>query len=248
MESKMADRKHTHKDSNDLRHLPPGFESPGQVKPKLEIVLKCDAVGSAEAISALIAQMRVPEAEINVINSGVGDISKQDLLMALSGSRLVIGFNVAVAPKLDQWIKEHGVEVRLYDVIYKLSDDLKAIARTLAPVAPEEKVTGKCEIIATFKSRKGGVILGCQVVEGSVQVGKQFRVVTAMGPVHSSRIESLQIEKQAVKEAKAGQQVGVQISGSSQGKVGDFIECFDVSSPKRAQWTPRGDIIHMGSS
>jgi len=183
-----------------------------------------------------------------VIQSGVGNITKQDLLMALTGSRLAIGFNVGVAPKLELWVKEHGVEVRLYDVIYRLAEDLKAIAGSLVPVETEDKVTGRCEVIATFKSKKGGVILGCEVVEGTVQVGKQFRVVTAMGPVHSARIESLQIEKQPVKEARAGQQVGVQVSGSTSGKVGDFIECYDEIIPKRARWSPSGNIIRKGSN
>jgi translation initiation factor IF-2 len=178
----------------------------------------------------------------------VGNITKQDVLMALTGSRLVIGFNVGVAPKLEQWVKEHGVEVRLYDVIYRLAEDLKVIAQSLAPVVTEDKVIGKCEVIATFKSKKGGVILGCEVVEGAVQIGKRFRVVTAMGPVHSSRIESLQVEKQPVKEARAGQHVGVQVSGSTLGKIGDFIECYDEIIPKRARWSPTGHIIHMGSS
>jgi len=217
-------------------------------KPKLEIVLKCDTDGSVEAVSALIANLKAPEAQIKLIQSGVGNISKQDLLMALTGSRLVIGFNVEVAPKLDQWVKEQGVEVRLYDVVYKLADDLKTIVQTMAPAEPEEKVTGKCEIIATFKSKKGGVILGCSVVEGAVQVGKRFRVVTAMGPVHSARIESLQIEKQQVKEAKAGQQVGVQVAGSTQGQVGDFIECYDVMPVRKTTWTPTGKILHIRSS
>ncbi len=217
-------------------------------KAKLEIVLKCDTDGSLEAVSALLANLKAPEAEIKLIQSGVGNVSKQDLLMALTGSRLVIGFNVAVAPKLEQWVKEQGVEVRLYDVIYKLAEDLKAIIQTLAPVEAEEKVTGKCEVIATFKSKKGGVILGCSVVEGTVQVGKRFRVVTAMGPVHSARIESLQIEKQQVKEARAGQQVGVQVAGSTQGKVGDFIECYEVITARKTAWTPIGKIIHMRSS
>jgi translation initiation factor IF-2 len=246
MESKMPETKQSRKAS--VKQVPLELRTQYEVKTKLEIVLKCDTDGSVEAVSTLLANLKTPEAEIKLIQSGVGNISKQDLLMALTGSRLVIGFNVGVAPKMDQWVKEQGVEVRLYDVIYKLAEDLKAIVQTLAPVEAEEKVTGKCEVIATFKSKKGGVILGCSVVEGTVQVGKRFRVVTAMGPVHSARIESLQVEKQQVKEAKAGQQVGVQVAGSTQGKVGDFIECYDVINSKKTAWTPTGKIIHMRSS
>jgi translation initiation factor IF-2 len=248
MEIKMHEKKRSHKTSKETRHAPLEFVDRSEGRAKIELVLKCDTTGSVEAVSALLANLKLPEAEVQVIHSGVGNITKQDLLMALTGSKLVIGFNVGVTPKLEQWLKEHGVEVRLYDVIYRLAEDVKAIAQNLAPVETEERVIGKCEVIATFKSKKGGVILGCEVVEGAVQAGKHFRVVTAMGPVHTARIESLQIEKQPVKEARAGQQVGVQVSGSILGKVGDFIECYDEIIPKKARWSPRGNIIHMGSS
>ncbi len=243
----MPEKKRSHKASKQIRHAPPEFAGRGEGRARIELVLKCDTMGSVEAICALLAHLKAPEAEVEVIQSGVGNITKQDLLMALTGSRLVIGFNVGVAPKMEQWVKEHGVEVRLYDVIYRLAEDIKAIAQSLAPVEIEDKVTGKCEVIATFKSKKGGAILGCEVVEGTVQVGKHFRVVTAMGPVHSARIESLQVEKKPVKEARAGQQVGVQVSGSTLGKVGDFIECYDEIISKRARWSPKGNIVHMGS-
>jgi translation initiation factor IF-2 len=244
----MTEKRRSHKTTKETKYSPSGFvDQPGE-KEVIKLVLKCDAVGSVEAISALLANLKMPEADVEIIHSGVGNITKQDLLMAFTGSRLVIGFNVGVAPKLEQWVKEHGVEIRLYDVIYRLAEDLKAIGQSLAPTEPEDKVTGKCEVIATFKSKKGGVILGCEVVEGAIQVGKHFRVVTAMGPVHSGRIESIQVDKQAIREAKVGQQIGVQVSGSALGKVGDFIECYDEIIPKKKIWSPRGDIIHMRSS
>jgi translation initiation factor IF-2 len=248
MEIKMIEKKNSFKTSKETRHASPEFVVRSEGRAKIELVLKCDTMGSVEAISDLLGNLKIPEAEVKLIQSGVGNIAKQDLLMAMTGSGLVIGFNVGVTPKLEQWVKEHGVEVRLYDVIYRLAEDVKTIAQNLAPVEAEERVTGKCEVIATFKSKKGGVILGCEVVEGTVMVGKHFRVVTAMGPVHSARIESLQIEKRQVKEARAGQQVGVEVSGSSLGKVGDFIECYSEIIPKRTRWSPTGSIIHMGSS
>ena len=244
----MPEKKRSQRALKELRFVPPEFLGQTEGKAKIELVLKCDTMGSVEAISALLSNMKLPEADVEIIHSGVGNITKQDLLIAMTGSRLVLGFNVGIASKLEQWIKGQGVEVRLYDVVYRLAEDLRSIVKNLAPIETEERVTGKCEVIATFKSKKGGVILGCQVVEGTIQLGKRFRVVTAMGPVHSARIESLQVEKQPVKEAKAGQQVGVQVSGSSMGKVGDFIECYDEIVPKRTRWSPKGEIIHMGSS
>ncbi len=224
-----------------------GFAIPADEKSRLDIVLKCDSMGSLEAVSAAISQIRLPQAEIRVIHGGVGTISKQDLLMALSGSRLILGFEVQVAPRLDQWVKENGVEVRLYNVIYKLLEDLKEIAKHLVEPEPEETVTGKCKVIAVFKAKKGE-ILGCEVEEGAVQVGRNFRVVSAMGPVHSSRIESLQVEKHPVKEARHGQQVGVQVAGYMGAKVGDYIECFETGPPKSRAWSPEGRILHREAS
>ncbi len=242
----MAEKKHSNNVTKDVKHsiLESGA---GVQRQAIDLVLKCDTVGSVEAVSTLVSKLETPEAQIKIIRSGVGNITKEDLLMALSGSRLVLGFNVEVAPRLEQWVKEHSVEIRLYKVIYRLAEDLRAIAQSMVPAQREDKIIGKCEIIATFKSKKGGIILGCEVVEGMLQVGKRFRVVTAMGPVHSSRIESLQIEKHPVKEARVGQQVGVQVLGSTLGKVGDFIECYDEIVRRKEKWSPRGDIIHIDS-
>jgi translation initiation factor IF-2 len=228
-------------------HFAADITVPGEAKRRLEIVLKSDSVGSAEAVSTLLAGMKIPEAEIKVIHSGVGAVSKQDLLMALSGSGLVVGFSVGVAPKLDQWVKEHTVEVRLYNVIYRLADDLREIARDMIPSEPDETITGKCRIIAVFKSSKG-VVFGCEVLEGSLQVGKNLRMVTAMGPVHSSRIESLQVEKKPVREARPGQQVGVKVPGFTEAKEGDFIECYEIAPPRKKIWSPAGRIVHLESS
>lgn len=219
----------------------------GGEKGKLEIVLKCDVAGSLEAVSAVLQNLGKDGVAIRAIHSGVGAISKQDVLMALTGSRLVVGFNVGVAPKLAQWIKEKGVEVRLYNVIYKLAEDLEQIAASLVAAEPEEAITGKCRVIAIFESKKG-VILGCEVLEGALKVGKPFRVVAAMGPVHSGRIESMQVEKKPVREARPGQQVGVKVEGLPGGRVGDFIECFETIPLKKKSWSPRGAVIHLESS
>ena len=92
---------------------------------KLEVVLKCDVAGTMEAVSASLAEIEVTGVEVGVIQTGIGNVSKSDLLMARTGSNLIIGFNVDVTPKLEQTIKEFGVEVRLYDTIYRLTEDIR---------------------------------------------------------------------------------------------------------------------------
>jgi len=235
------------KDLTQSGVLPIGFGTADEGKRILAVVLKCDSQGSVEAVSTLLSKLKLDDADIKIIHAGVGAVSKQDLLMALTGSKLVLGFEVGVAPRLEQWIRDKGVEVRLYNVIYKIVEDLKEIGKNLVPPEPEETVTGKCKVIAVFKTDKGA-ILGCQVEEGALQVGKNFRIVAAMGPVHSSRIESLQVEKHPVREARYGQQVGVKIPGYIGAKVGDFIECFETAVPKKRMWSPEGRVVHLEAS
>ena len=118
---------------------------------KLEIVLKCDVAGTVEAARSSLTSIDVPGVEIDIIQYGVGNITKSDVLMAQTGSRLVIGFNVDIIPKLEQHIKEHRVEVRLHKTIHSINEDIKKIAINLKTKEPEEIITGKGNVIATFK-------------------------------------------------------------------------------------------------
>lgn len=227
-------------------HYPqPGGESE---RKKLEVVLKCDVAGTEEAISSSISAINVPGVDIQIIQSGVGNISKTDIMMALTGSKLVIGFNVDIMPRLQPEIKEHGVEVRLYDTIYNLTEDLKNIAGNLFAKEPKEKVTGKAKIIATFKGSRKGTVIGCEVLEGAIEIGKNFRVITAMGPAYTGRIKSLQVERKNVKTGKPGQQVGLKIEDWKKAKIGDLVECYESVTPGGGgPWKPRPGVFRSRS-
>jgi translation initiation factor IF-2 len=216
-------------------------------KKSLEIVLKCDSVGSLEALTSSLKSLENPEVVVLPIHTGIGAISKSDLVMALTGSRLVVGFNVSLLPKIEALTKEKGVEVRLYEVIYKLTQDLSKIARSLIPQEEgKEAITGKAKVIELFKSSRRGVILGCEVLEGALLKGKQFRIISAMGPVYSGKIESLHIEKDVVKEAKVGQQVGLKVSDFNRVKKGDYVETYEKIKPEaRATWHPKGRVFFI---
>ncbi len=209
----------------------------------LELVIKCDVAGTVEAIRTSLHYINVPGVEIKIIQEGVGPVSKSDLFMAQTGSNLVVGFNVGVASKLDKQITESGVEVRLYDVIYKLSRDIEKICQTLVTREPEETIIGNAKIVAIFKTGKG-MIIGCEITYGTMALGKDFRVITAMGPAYIGKIDSLQIEKKAVKVGKAGQQVGIHIPNWNRAKIGDLIECFETPSPvNHSKWRPQPRIF-----
>jgi translation initiation factor IF-2 len=225
--------------------LPAGSE----VGQKLEIVLRCDVAGTAEAINASLTEIDVPGVQIEVIQSGVGNVSKSDVLMARTGSKLVVGFSVDIMPKLEQEIKEFGVEVRLYDTIYKLTEDIRKIAQSFRSAEPEEKITGKARVIATFNISPRGMVIGCEVLEGVIEAGKDFRVITAMGPAYFGKITSLQIERQNVKSAKPGNQIGIRLDGWNKAKVDDLVECFEsLTSKGGGRWKAKSGIVRSYSA
>lgn len=212
---------------------------------KLEIVVKCDLDGSIDAVRQSLAGIEVSAVRIEVIEAGVGPISKSDLMMASTGSKLVIGFNVGLMPKLESFVKENEIEVRLYQVIYGLIEDVRKIAESLIVPEPVEKVTGRAKIIAVFKAGRKDIIVGCEVLEGKLKVGDSFQVISAMGPIYNGNIKSMEVEREPVKQAEVGQQVGIKLSGFTQAKVNDYLESREIVRAKEtSMWRPRGEVIH----
>jgi translation initiation factor IF-2 len=219
-------------------------------RPKLEIVLKCDSAGSVEAVSASILKISPPDIDINIIYSGVGDIHKSDILMAETASGLIVGFQVNVPPGMDKELKEHDVEARMYDVIYKLTEDLRSISQNMfSPVSREETIIGSAKVIALFKSSRKGIIIGCEMQEGHFAVGQHFRIISAMGTVYSGTIESMHAEENAVQKATKGQRVGIKIKDFNKAKTGDLVESFrPLPSRKTPVWQPKGGVIKIEGS
>jgi len=130
----------------------------------------------------------------------------------------------------------------------KLNEDMRRIAQSFIIQEGEEKITGKAKVIATFRSSPKGVVIGCEVLEGSIELGNDFRVITAMGPAYFGKIISLQIERQNVKKARPGQQVGIKLEGWNKAKVDDLVECYESIQQKGAsRWKPRSGVTRSKS-
>jgi translation initiation factor IF-2 len=212
----------------------------------LEIVLKCDSAGCMEAIRGAILDAAPPKVPIDIIHAGVGTISKTDIFMAETGSRLILGFNVDTGPNTDKLSAEHGVEVRLYEVIYRLVDDVIQTAHSLLPVEETEEILGRAKVVALFKSSRKGIILGCEVLEGRLSIDDRFRLIAAMGPVYTGIISSLHIGHDAVRAAQPGQKVGLKIRDFKKVAIGDQVESFLPKIGKSIQpWSPRGGVYHF---
>ena len=213
----------------------------------LEIVVKGDGTGPLEAVCSGVEALDVTGVTIRIIRRGVGDVNKTDVLHTETGSRLIVGFNVGVLPRVDEVFRTHGVEVRLYQVIYRLVEDVKLIAASMQPLEETgEEVIGTARVIALFKCKRHGIILGSEVLNGKLQMGAQFHLISGMGPIYTGLIESLHIEQESVKQATTGQQVGLKIKNFNRANIGDLIECFRKDRKKsRTPWKPEGKIMHL---
>lgn len=219
-------------------------DRPSTLLPKLEVVLKCDSIGSLEAVTAAIAEITVPGVDIAVIHSSVGAVAKSDILLAETAGRVIIGFQVGVMPRLEKLLREHRVDVRLYDVIYSLTNDLKTLVEMLAPSTSDEQIIGSAQVIALFKSSRKGIIMGCEVRNGFLAIGQHFRVISAAGPVYSGVIESMHMADKSVQKVAPGQQVGIKTKDFNRARIGDIVESFRRPLPAGQQrWAPTGSII-----
>jgi translation initiation factor IF-2 len=246
MSSRKASHHHKKKKAKHQKEVAEsGDQASAKAAPqkRLEIILKCDTSGCSEAIISSLLSIHLPEVEIAIISSGVGAINKSDIFMAETGSGLIIGFNVGIMPNIERMAAEHNIDIRIHDVIYRLLEDVESIGKSLVYQESVEEILGTAKVIALFKSSRKGIILGCEVLTGKLTRGKSFRVLGPMGPMYVGRIESLHIEKDAVREARKGQQVGLKIRDFKKGRIGDLVESFQPGAEQQLKpWQPQGKI------
>ena len=201
---------------------------------ELPVIIKGDVQGSIETLRSTIAKIGNDEARISIKHAAVGGINESDINLAGTCSGIVVGFNATSTPKSRRLAEQKGVEIRYYDVIYDLTDDLtKALQGLLDPEIKLE-VLGHAEVRDVFKISKVGMIAGCYVTDGTVERNQQIRV-TRDGIVIESdrRLEQLKRFKDDAKEVKSGQECGMKINDYDDIKVGDVIECYKTHEVER---------------
>ena len=198
----------------------------GELK-SLPVIVKADVVGSVEAIKSSLEKLRNDEVKVDIIHSGVGGITQNDVgLASASENCVILGFNIRPTGEVKEKAKERGVEIKTYNVIYNLLDDVKAILGGLmSPIIREEDL-GQAEIRQVINVPKIGQIAGCMVTEGSIQRGAKIRVIRDGVVVFEGNISSLKRFKDDAKEVAKGFECGVGIDGYNDMRVGDFIESF----------------------
>ena len=207
-------------------------EDDGSIK-TLNLIIKCDVQGSIEAIKGLLDKIKIEGTRINIVGARVGGITDNDISLAIASNAIIIGFNIRPLAQITDLAKEKGVEIRLYNIIYKLQEDIENAVKGMLDPVYEEKESGQAEVRETFKVSKVGTIAGCYVLSGSFVRNGGVRVVRDSIVVYTGKIGSLKRFKDDVKEVKAGYECGITIENFNDIKVGDILECFVMEEKER---------------
>jgi len=201
---------------------------------ELSIILKGDVQGSVETIRAAIEKLSTPEVAISVKHVAVGGVNDSDVLLAEATGAIIMGFNVTVASAARRHAESRGIEIRLYDVIYDIADDIKKAIEGMLEPEKKLEVLGQAEVRQVFKVSRVGMIAGCYVTDGIVERNAQIRVTRGGIVVEKDRrLEQLKRFKDDAREVRAGFECGMKIEGYDDIKVGDVLECYKTQSVKR---------------
>ena len=200
---------------------------------ELNIIVKGDVDGSVEALSDSLIKLGTDEVQVNVIHKAVGQISENDVMLAMSSDAIIIGFQVRPSVGARKMAETEHIDIRLYSIIYDAINELKdAIEGMLAPET-QEKIVANLEIRETFKISKVGTIAGCMCLDGKIQRSHNVRIIRDGIVVYTGKLASLKRFKDDVKEVVSGQDCGLNIENYNDIKVGDIVEAYEVIEIKR---------------
>jgi len=200
---------------------------------EINIVLKADVKGSEEAVKNSLLKIDVEGVKINVIRSGIGTVTESDIVLASASNAIIIGFNIRPTNKTVEYAKEKNVDIRLYNIIYKVVEEMEAAMKGKLDPEYEEKVLGQAEVRRLFKFSKVGTIAGCYVIDGIIKRDGKARVVRDGVIIYDGNINSIAREKDQVKEVKQGIECGITIENFNDIKEQDVIECYEMVEIKK---------------
>jgi len=192
----------------------------------ISVVIKADVQGSAEALRDSLTKLSTEEVEVKVVASGVGGITASDVQLAAASKAMVLGFNVRADSGARDAVKETGVDVRYFSIIYEAIDDVKQRMSGLLAPEVKEQIVGTAQVRDVFRSSKFGVVAGCLVLEGSVKRNNPIRVLRDNVVIFEGALESLRRFKDDVGEVRAGTECGIGVKNYQDVRVGDQIECY----------------------
>ena len=200
---------------------------------ELPIVVKGDVQGSLEAITAAVEKLGNDEVVARVIYGGVGGVTESDVTLAEASKAVIIGFNVRAHKEARDLAEQAGIEIRYYNIIYNLVDDVKAALSGMLSPTLRETMLGNAQILEIFHISKVGSVAGCRVTDGVVQRGAHVRLIRDNVVVHEGKLSTLKRFKDEVGQVQAGQECGMAFENYQDMRVGDVIECYSVEEIRR---------------
>ena len=195
---------------------------------QINIVLKADSTGSAEAVKASLEKLNNDQVKVNVIRSAAGAITESDILLAGASNAIIYGFNVRPSAMIRKKAEEEKVEIRLHRIIYALTEEMEDAIKGQMKKVEVEKVTGQAEVRNVFKVSKVGQIAGCMVTDGLIKSTNKVRILRDGAIIYEGEIESLKRFKDDAKEVKQGFECGIKIKNFNDISVGDIIEGYEM--------------------
>ena len=200
----------------------------------LPLVIKADVQGSVEAIQGALEKLGTDEVAAQVLQSGVGAVTESDVILAHASGGAIIGFNVRANAQARDRAKRDGVEIRYYNIIYNVVDDIKAALSGMLAPETREKFLGNAEVLEVFSISKVGKVAGCRVTEGVVRRGAKVRLIRDNVVIHEGDLSTLKRFKDEVREVQTGQECGMSFANYQDLQKGDVIECYEVETVQRA--------------
>lgn len=200
---------------------------------EINVVLKTDVQGSLEAVKNSLEKIAVEEVRVKVIRSGVGTITENDILLAATSNAIVIGFNVRPNAKTKEVANEYKIDIKLYNIIYKVVEDMELAMKGMLEPIFEEVITGSAIVRKLFKFSKVGIIAGSYIQDGLIKRGSNARLIRDGVVLYDGKINTIQREKDQAKEVKAGLECGLTLENYLDIKENDIIETYEMKELKR---------------
>ena len=204
----------------------------GEVK-ELNIVLKADVQGSIEALSDSLLKLSTGEVKLKIIHSSTGAITETDIMLASASGAIVIGFNVRANPRVTEIAEKEKVDVRYYDVIYKVTEDIQLAMTGLLEPVYKENVIGRVDIKEIFHVPKIGTVAGCYVTDGHIERSAKVRLLRDEVVVFDGKMATLRRFKDDVKEVQSGYECGIGLENFQDIKPGDVFEVYEMEEVER---------------
>jgi len=197
-------------------------------KHELRLIVKADVRGTLEAVEKVLRDIKSDKVSLDIILSGVGNVTENDVQLAAASLAVVVGFHVGVQGKAAKLARQHGVDIRLYDVIYELVDDIKRALTDLLEVETREIVLGEAEVKQVFPLARRAAAAGCVVTQGKIVAAERARLLRKGETLFDGRIASLRRFQDDVSEVRDGQECGIRLEGYNEFQPGDTIQCYRV--------------------